>query len=102
MTLTQRQQDRINFFRSNLIARRVGEAHAAKYEFKRFEVEERDGLCFLKIEIGRIGDEGTMASVLARDYRLIMIGKRGGLDLLNAQYKSKSEGIYNAMYALVE
>lgn len=57
----------------------------SQYEYKRFEVDECEGrnTVYLYTEVGRIGDEGTMAEALARTTRHIAIGKQGGVRLLN-------------------
>jgi len=54
-------------------------------EFKKWEVTLTDyGKVYLVSEVGGKDDEGTMAAVFARSYRLIWIGPRGGLKLVNA------------------
>ena len=81
-------------------------AHAygdsSKYEVKKHEVEDSGhGTIFLTFEMGRIGDEGTLAEAFARDHRHIAIGRRGGLELLNAKRKGESKGWFNAVHGLV-
>lgn len=70
---------------------RIAEYHsygdAANYEFKRIEVAVRHGSVYLVTEHGMKNDEGTMASVLCRDYRHVAVGERGQLRLLNAKNK---------------
>lgn len=54
--------------------------HPETHEIKELVITEWEDLntVHVSIEIGRIGDEGTMASVYARDYATVMIGKNGG------------------------
>lgn len=60
------------------------DGYGDNYEYKRFNVELTDfGKVQVLTEVGRIGDEGTMAEVFARTRRQIFIGKRGGLTLCN-------------------
>jgi hypothetical protein len=40
------------------------------------------GLVFVVSEYGMIGDEGTAASMMCRDYRHFAIGSRGGVKLI--------------------
>ena len=68
---------------------------AALVALKRWEVKATEGdsapdLVFLYSVIGRRNDEGTMAEVFARNKRMIVIGRRGGCQLLNpARYVTK-------------
>ena len=77
--------------------------HSPDYEYKQFEVTESDypgsKLVFLHTVVGRKNDEGTYAAVFARRTRLIAIGPRGGLHLLNAKRKANSRG-WRAAWAL--
>lgn len=72
------------------------------HEIKKFEVKHIEGSSrtYVVIELGMEGDEGTMASVFCRDYRHVSIGVRGGVTLLNAKSKRKSEGWWNVLHAL--
>lgn len=52
-----------------------------KYELKEKHVEEWEecgGTVYVRLEIGLIGDEGTLAEYACRDMTHVMIGKRGG------------------------
>jgi hypothetical protein len=73
-------------------------------EVKKFEVSSREGTnqTFVVIEIGMVGDEGSLASVFCRDYRHIVIRKRGGLTLLNPKNKKFSRGWFHAVHALTK
>ena len=70
-----------------------GYGYSAEHEYKSFEVEERgfEGyhgykpFVTVSTEVGRKGDEGTMAEIFARTRRLISIGPRGGMHLLNTK-----------------
>ena len=102
--MTPKQQARIDQIKQILLARRYGST-AASYEIKRFEIQERDDsdLVFLAVESGLIGDEGTMAALLARDYRLIMVGPAGGVELLNPKKKGRTinRGLFHVLNNLV-
>ena len=50
-----------------------------KYEFKQWKVDENEYFVSVILEVGLIGDEGTMASIYARDRALLFVGKRGGI-----------------------
>lgn len=66
---------------------------AGSYEIKRFEVtlpREDSDLAFLFVETGMRNDEGTLASMLCRDRRHIMIGPNGGTELLNPKKKGRT------------
>lgn len=49
------------------------------YEVKELSIRDSYGDAYVAIEIGRKGDEGTLAEALCRDTYLFFIGKRGGI-----------------------
>lgn len=49
------------------------------YEFKEWTVEEGEYFVNVVLEVGRKGDEGTMAAIVCRDRAQFFIGKRGGI-----------------------
>lgn len=49
------------------------------YEIKRYEVDDCKYFLSVFMEVGKVGDEGTLASVLCRDNVHLFIGKRGGI-----------------------
>ena len=49
------------------------------YEFKAWEVKEYESFVSVLLETGLKGDEGTWASIIARDRAHLFIGKRGGI-----------------------
>ncbi|MCR5295137.1 MAG: hypothetical protein K6E30_08230 [Lachnospiraceae bacterium] len=53
--------------------------HCNKYEFKEFTVSENEYFVSVVVEIGMIGDEGTMAEIYCRDRAHLFIGPRGGI-----------------------
>lgn len=71
-------------------------------EIKSLEISHYAGSSqtFININVGMVGDEGTAASVFGRDHRLVVIGKRGGYELLNGKKPSYRYGRHNALYAL--
>lgn len=50
------------------------------HEFKEVSVEEWEdvGTVYVHLEMGRIGDEGTLSEVFCRNETSVCIGKRGG------------------------
>ena len=79
----------------------------SKYEFKDFKTEVvfsytggRPLAVMLITTMGMKDDEGSMASVLCRQTRIIMVGKRGGCKLLNAKRKTQSKGLFNCAHGL--
>lgn len=71
------------------------------HEVKRVDVsDENEFFVSLVVEVGLVGDEDTMASVLCRDYRHIFIRPSGGLELVNAKLKGRSRGWRNVVYGL--
>lgn len=97
--MTASQAAAIEAIRERIIELR-NRGFAQNYEFKHFEVRQRQGYVSLTVEIGRKGDEGTMASIYCRDRRIIAVGPRGGLELLNAKHKNASRGWFNAIHGL--
>jgi hypothetical protein len=96
-----RAMQRAERFRDLVLAKQARTAGDAGAEIKQFEVEAaEDGGCFVLVETGRVGDEGTLAAIFCREYRHAHIGKRGGFHLLNAKQKSKAWGHFNAVHAL--
>jgi hypothetical protein len=63
-------------------------------EIKQLEVSENGHFVSLVIEVGRVGDEDTMASIYCRDRRQVFIGKRGGVQLASVA-KGTSFKIFN-------
>lgn len=51
-----------------------------KYEFKEVFIEEWEETetVYIRLEVGLVGDEGTMAEFYARNMTAVCIGKRGG------------------------
>jgi hypothetical protein len=52
-----------------------------RYEVKTETVEDCGFFVSFSIEVGMPNDQGTLASVLCRNYRHFFIGKRGGVTL---------------------
>lgn len=49
------------------------------YEYKQFTVNENKHFVSVIAEVGMIGDEGTLASIVCRDRVHLFVGKRGGI-----------------------
>ena len=63
----------------------MGKDYVHNYEYKKFEVVEDHGNLFLVSVVGRKRDEGTWNELFNRTMRHILIGRKGGLRLLNAK-----------------
>ena len=60
--------------------------NSKKYEYKTFETSPAyKGMIFLYTVVGRKNDQGTMAAVLCRSYRHIVVGKRGKVQSLRGK-----------------
>lgn len=79
--MTKAQERKIEVLKNMAIDTLFHGSDKSKYEFKRFEVKPIDGcdIVSLIIETGLVGDEGTMASIFARDYCQLFIGTKGGV-----------------------
>jgi hypothetical protein len=77
----------------------LGEKHMAGYEFKQFDITWGLSNSFYVVaEIGRKGDEGSMASIICRDRWHIAVGPRGGLTNMNAaRYSKRRKGFHNCV-----
>lgn len=77
----------------------LGERYMAEYEFKQFEIKwGLRGSFYVVAEVGRKGDEGSMASIICRDRWHIAVGPRGGLTNLNAaRYSKRRKGFHNCV-----
>jgi len=87
--MTEKQARVVKMLRRRVIQM---DGHGDKYEYKRFEITESHGLVSVVSTVGLIGDEGTAASILCRTHRHILVGKRGGLTLVNAARFVKKDG----------
>lgn len=85
------QKEIIKILRDFTLDQRYGKIYAHKYEFKKFEVTEHKYFVAVVIETGRIGDEGSLASLIARTYQNLFLGKRGGI-----RYYGKRGGRHTA------
>lgn len=104
--LVERLLEKHNRFRVRLNAERAesGIEAAPLSEVKHLEVAHHEGSrwSYVTIEIGRIGDEGTLLAAIGRDYRHIAIGERGGLSLLNSKFTKKATGWFNVVHAVAK
>lgn len=74
--MTKQQEMKVN-----MIKRQAENLHgkfSTNYEIKEWRVEENEFFVSLVVEVGMIGDEGTLASIFGRDRLQVFIGKRGG------------------------
>jgi hypothetical protein len=104
--LTAKQAKIVAHIKAEILNARYGRT-AGSYEIKRFEVtlpREGSDLAFLIVETGMRNDEGTLASMLCRDRRHVMIGPNGGTELLNAKKRGRTinRGLWHVLHNLVE
>ena len=69
-----------------------------KYEFKSVTLEKIGKNVFMATTFGRKGDERTYAEVFCRDHRVLVIGPRGALILLNPAGRAKKKFGRAALY----
>lgn len=50
-----------------------------EYEIKRYIVKDHGFFISVSLEVGMVGDEGTMAQLVCRDRVLLFIGKHGAI-----------------------
>lgn len=104
MALAAKQQEAVDFIRNRILDAKYGHTKGS-YEIKKFEVRQLDDCrrVFLVVETGLKGDEETFASILGRDYRHIMIGTSGGVELLNPKKKGRTinRGMFHVLHNLV-
>ena len=89
------------------IEARQSHGNPDRYEWKARTIKVGGPCVFVTTEFGMKGDEGTAAAAFCRDYRLFMIGAKGGVSLLNAKRPEgkrdhpKVTGLFDACTALV-
>ena len=86
--MTKNQEKRVEEIKSE--AERQLFYNPDEYEFKEFTVKELGHSVSVVFEVGRKGDEGTMASIFGRDHGQLFIGKNGGLSYVNKKGTVKS------------
>ena len=100
-----KQTARIERIKQQLLNTEYRQRHNFKaYELKKFETYQYgdDAPVYMIIEVGMVGDENTLAEAFCRNYRHIVIGKNGGLELLNGKRPSYRYGFHNAVYELTK
>ena len=50
-----------------------------EYEIKEYKITDCETFLSVVLEVGMIGDEGTMAQIFCRDRVHLFIGKKGGI-----------------------
>jgi hypothetical protein len=83
----------------NQIRRDAEKMHSVgNYEIKEWEVIDHEwGNVSVYLEIGLVGDEGTMAQYIGRDKLHIFIGPKGGTRI--PCYKTKKDGTFHNYYS---
>ena len=92
--MTSKQEKMINQIKADIIRYDFTDNHNkgftlenSRYEFKEFKVEDHGEFVSVYSVVGPKGDEGTMVALIARTYRQIFIGKRGGVHTYDNQKK---------------
>lgn len=92
--MTSKQEKMVNRIKNDIIRYDFHDCHKkgftlenSSYEFKQFEVEDHGYAVSVYSVVGLKGDEGTMAACIARTYRQIFIGKRGGVKTFDNKKK---------------
>ena len=88
--MTNQQEIKVNMIRRQ--AENLHGNYSSDYEIKEWRVEENEFFVSVIVEVGLIGDEGTMASILGRDKLQVFIGKKGGTKI--PVYNRKTEKTY--------
>ena len=88
--MTKEQERKIEEIR-NIMLNLVG--YAETKEIKEEKIEEMSfGHIYLIIEVGNIGDEGTMAQYICRDRAHVFIGPKGGCYTYSKARSGKNKG----------
>ena len=104
--MTNAQQNTINALRRAML-KRMSLDGLREAEVKHEDIDHREGAgsVFFILEVGVVGDEGTMLEIVGRNRRQFMIGERGGVSLMSVSegfdhqsfgYKQKN-GFRNAV-----
>lgn len=88
--MTKAQQRKVD------LIRRQAEKEFSFTELKRFEVTENEYFVAVFAQIGLHNDEGTAASIFARDSVHVFIGKRGGMKY--PVYRTLKDGTIKSYY----
>lgn len=92
---TRKQVDMIHYLAERIMDH--DRLNTNNYEFKEFKLTYGFGRhLFLIATVGRKDDEGTMAAILCRNHRHLIIGVKGGIKSLTAP-KGKNLGLFNAL-----
>lgn len=97
--LTEKQAGAVDAIRAAAEQKMYGDR--SKYEFKRWEVVAYESFVAVSVVVGRKNDEGTMASVVARDYGHFYVGRKGGIKTALRARESKSRARDLRKYPLI-
>jgi len=102
VTPNEIQLKHINYLKEAILLHNgLGRKHVKDYEYKVFEMSQPDdaNAIFLNVVVGSKYDENRpYAKIFCRTQRLIRIGARGGVTLMNAKCKSHNRGIWNTIH----
>lgn len=77
-----------------------------EYEFKMWEILDCGSFVDVRVETGRIGDEGTLAGIFCRERAQLFVGKRGGITYparnSRGEYVNKRFKGYSLLQASIE
>jgi hypothetical protein len=91
--MTKSQSVVVELLKSKFLEKHYGSTFES-YEFKRFEIKEetwtkyngrKRTIVFVILESGIKNDEKTLASVLCRDYRFVVVEPKGAVKLMNGR-----------------
>ena len=81
------------------------ELYSDDYEIKQWDISENEYFVALVVEYGLKNDEGTLASIFARDHAQLFIGPRGGITypvFKNGKTSRRQFGGYSILQAVVD
>ncbi len=101
--LTPKQREIIDLFKTRALRFWINsKGEGREREIKEFKVEAQDyndDVC-VTLEVGMVGDEGTLAASLARDRWLFWVGPRGGMKsyIWTESGTKKTRGFWNVLH----
>jgi len=83
------------------IARAALDCIGKDAEFKNWVVTHLSRLTFVRVETGRIGDEGTLAAALCRQHGHFIVGQRGGIVSMESTFGKRGRRTNARKYPLI-
>lgn len=95
--MTQAQETKIKMF-TNEVLKIYGKKEKKEVKSKEVKQLSYDEKVFLSIQVGSVGDEGTVKEILYRDTYQIFIGVRGGISYVSKNNKLRhADTVYEAV-----